>query len=656
MSDYAVRPDMTAPKPVGASTPATQLYRRLLGFAWQYKARLVLALVFSVIIAASFGAILVSMGTLVKVTFYEAPENPPPEHADPAAEIAEDIRSMSEALRGAFGWAPAALDTRFLDLVEAMRAEPMRALEFACVVVIVLALIIGIGRFLQEYFAGQVCTYVTTDLGEAMYKNIVHQPVGFYESRATGDILARFTNDIFMVNRGLTSVFVKLLREPIKVATFLAIAVSISPSLTLIGICVLPPVGYALTALGRKVRKNVRRSLQRMGTMASVVAETVRGIMIIKGFRMEAYETRRFMSETAKLRRFLMKTIRANAATSPITEIIMVIGLIIFVLISGRRVVAGTLHPADLLQLYFALAMMLDPVRKLASVNNNVQTSVASAERIFEFIDQPYRIVEAPDAVDLPPMATGLRFEGVSFSYDGEHTVLHNLEFAVRRGEMLALIGLSGAGKSTVAKLIPRFYDVTEGRITIDGVDIRRATFASLRDQIGIVTQDTILFNEAIRENITAGHDGYDEARICEAAAAAHALEFIEQLPGKFEARIGEGGSNLSGGQRQRLAIARAMLKDPTILLLDEATSSLDSHSERLIQDALDRFVAGRTTIVIAHRLSTIQRADRILVLDKGAVVEEGTHASLLAEHGLYARLYETQFAPNANKEGATPS
>jgi subfamily B ATP-binding cassette protein MsbA len=301
-------------------------------------------------------------------------------------------------------------------------------------------------------------------------------------------------------------------------------------------------------------------------------------------------------------------------------------------------------RPADLTVLFGALAMTIDPLRKLSSVNNLIQTSVASAERVFELIDAKPEIVEAAHPVALAPMREALEFHDVRFRYATGGEVLRGISLRIRKGEMIALVGFSGAGKSTLVKLIPRFYDPSAGSITLDGVDIRNASFQSLRDQIGIVTQDTILFAESIRANIAFGRTQYDEARVRAAAQAAHADEFIRRLPQGYDTVIGEGGGTLSGGQRQRLAIARAIIKDPAILILDEATSSLDSESERLIQDALDHFVQGRTTVVIAHRLSTVQRADRIVVLDAGQIAEMGTHAELMARGGTYRRLYEMQF------------
>lgn len=643
-TDFMTKPG-NAPKP---QSSAWKVYSRLIGYAWNYKGRLLLAILFALIIAASFGSMLVGLGTVVKVTLYEPPaaaESGAAQPAeDPAQKMADDIARNAVKMRKLIGWAPEGLDQRFMGLVTRMREDKMRALAITCILVVMTSFIIGVARFLQEYYAGAIGAFISTDLALAMYKNIVRQSLGFFESRPSGDILARFTNDIFMVNRGLAGVFVKLLREPFKALMFLAVAISVDPWLTLVGLCVLPPLAVSLNRLGQSVRRSVRRSLMKVASMASVVNETVRGMAIVKGFNMEEYETGRVYREIEKLRRFLRKMVKADAATEPITEFILVAGFAGFVMFSGYRVVSGKLDVGDLIQVYLALGFMLDPVRKLSAVNNMVQTSIASAERVFEFIDMKPSIVESPNAVALPPLRTALRFENVRFSYDGEREVLKGLDLEIKKGEMVALVGFSGAGKSTLAKLIPRFYDVASGAVTIDGADIREATFHSLREQISIVTQDTILFAESVRDNIAYGQTRFAEDRIRGAAQAAHALEFIENLPNAFDTVIGESGSTLSGGQRQRLAIARAIVKDPSILILDEATSSLDSESERHIQAALDRFVTGRTAVVIAHRLSTVQRADRIVVLDNGRVAEQGTHAELLAQGGIYKKLYDIQF------------
>jgi subfamily B ATP-binding cassette protein MsbA len=519
--------------------------------------------------------------------------------------------------------------------------------------VIAIALIGGLSRFVQEYFAGAIGASVSVQLGQEMYENIMRLSISFFEQRTSGEILARFTNDVFMVNRGLAGVFVRLFREPIKAVFFLILALKMDWSLTLTVLLVLPAIAYVMVSFGRKIKKSVRRSLEKIALMASAIAETVRGIIIVKAYCMEAYEIVRVRIEFGKLRKYLKKMVKADASVEPATEFLMVIGVVIFVLLANHAVEVGRLDSGKLVILFGALAAMMDPLRKLAVVNNLIQTSVASAERVFEFIDLKPDVVEAPDAIDLPLLRQALRFENVHFSYDGTTEVLRGIDLEIRKGEMVALVGFSGAGKSTIVKLIPRFYDVTGGAITLDGVDIRRGTFKSLRDQISIVTQDTILFNEAIRNNIAFGRTTYSKERVRQAAVAAHAAEFIERLRDRYETVIGESGGTLSSGQRQRLAIARAIIKDPTILILDEATSSLDSESEQAIQRAIEEFVVGRTSIVIAHRLSTIQRADRILVVDDGRIVEQGTHQELIARGGLYRRLYDVQFA--AARQEAEP-
>ncbi len=628
---------------------ARSIFLRLFGYALPYKGRVLVSLFFAMIIAVSFGTLLVLVGTGVRLTLYKAPDPAAiaagaPVGPDPAVEMAQRISEEASRIKERIGWAPENLDKRFLAAVDHMREQPMYALGVLSALVISLSFLVGIARFLQEYLAGSVCASVTTDIEREMYRNIIRQPMGFFEATASGEILSRFANDAFVVTQGLMDVFIKLMREPFKAVVLFAVALSVDPWLALVGMCVIPPVFYVLIFIGKKMRRSMRRSLERIASMVSLISESVHGIIIVKGYNMEAYEMDRVNAQIMKLGRYLRRLVRLDAAAGPVTEFMLIVGVVIFVMFSGYRVVRGELDFAGLTQLYLALALMLDPMRKLSNVNNILQKSAASAERVFEFIDLKPSIVEAPNAVELPPLRENVRFENVRFSYDGKTEVLKGIDIEIKKGENVALVGSSGAGKSTLAKLLPRFYDVSAGAIKIDGVDIRQATFTSLRDKISIVTQDTILFDDSIRVNIAYGQETYSDERIRDAARAAHAIEFIDKLEHGFDTVIGESGCTLSGGQRQRLAIARAIIKDPAILILDEATSSLDSESERLIQDALDRFVTGRTAIVIAHRLSTVQRADRILVIDDGRVVEQGTHQELLARGGIYNRLYKIQF------------
>jgi subfamily B ATP-binding cassette protein MsbA len=503
----------------------------------------------------------------------------------------------------------------------------------------------GLCRYFQEYLADSIGIRVALRLNREMFDNLVGLSHGFYERQSSGDIMSRFLTDAFSVNRGLVAVLVQLFREPIKVIFCIGLAMSVDPWISLLVIFVLSPILLVVSGVGRYVRVNVKRNLRRLGLLNSAVHEMIRGMTVIKAFGMEQSEGKRFQRVLHRVQKSLLRLSRANSAISPVSELILVSGVAFFLIISEQRVLSGDLATGDLVLLFGALAALFEPFRKLAKANNLIQTSIASASRVFEFIDMKPDVADRPGAVDIPPMRDVLRFENVYFSYTPGTDVLKGINFEIRQGEMVALVGLSGAGKTTVAKLIPRFYDVTGGRLTIDGTDIRDATLKSLRAQVGIVTQDTVLFNDTVRHNISFGHAEFSDDAIREAARKAHIDTFIESLPGGYGFTLSENGSNLSGGQRQRLAIARAILKDPAILILDEATSSLDSESEKAIQQAMDAFVVGRATVVIAHRLATIKRADRILVMEDGEVIEEGTHETLLARGGMYRRLYSLQFA-----------
>ncbi len=656
-----------------AKASAWSIYRRLLGYAFRYKARLAVSLLFAVIVAGSFTVMLAGVAGVVDIVFSEADlpngvtaeELTDDERADLArkqedlartqlvARYSGPIKKQLKRVDFLFSWSDEEVDARVGSLVEDMRDDGMQAIKVAGGIVIVLMFFAGLARFLQEYIAGTIGANISVTLAREMFENVMGLSLDFFEKHPTGEILARFTNDVFQVNRGLAGVFVKLLREPIKSVFFLTVAMSVDPFLTLLGLCVLPPVAIIMHRMGKKYKKSVRKSLQKIASMASVANETFSGITIVKGFCMESYEVGRTRGELDKLRRYLKRMVKVDAAIGPLVEMVIIVGIVAFILFAGRRVDANQMSGADVVTLFGALAMMLDPVRKLTSVNNLIQTSVASAERVFEFIDVKSSVVERDVPLHLSKLQKSLRFENVQFAYKEGTNVLSDIDLDIKKGEMVAFVGFSGAGKSTMVKLLPRFYDVTGGRVTIDGIDIRDASFTSLRGQISIVTQDTILFNESVRDNIAFGQSEYSEDRVALAARAAYAHKFIEDLPKGYDSVIGERGTTLSGGQRQRLAIARAIIKDPAILILDEATSSLDTESEQAIQKAIEEFVVGRTTIVIAHRLSTIQRADRIVVFDEGRIAEIGTHEELLAEGGIYQRLHEQQFRSNGNGEPA---
>jgi len=604
-------------------------YKRLIGYVLRYKLRLATSMILSLVVAGSFGAILVGATKGAEIVLADESR---------AEDMVADFRVEND-------WLPEWAINQYAGMVDRLNGGEMQGMWWIAGFVLLVSLVSGTARFFQEYLSASIATRVTIELGREMFANVIYLPLRFFEQRNTGEIIARQTNDVFMAGRGLTVVFMKLFREPIKALVFLSIALYYDPVLTAVALVVFPPVGIVIVKIGQQVRKRMRRSLERVATLQSAVKESADGITIIKAYGLEQRQAERVNAEYGGLRKQLLKMIKADAAIGPITEFILICGFASFILLSARRVLAGDMNAPNLIVLYGALGMMLDPIRKLSSVNNAIQSSVASAQRAFEFIDLESNLTDAPGAFALPRLEENIRFEHLAFSYEPEEPVLTDVDFEIRKGEMVAVVGYSGQGKTTLAKLVPRLYDVNDGAITIDGTDIRKATIRSLRDQIGIVTQDTVLFDDTVAANIAAGSPDATQDDIERAAKAANAAGFIDELPQGYETPLGEDGSRLSGGQRQRLAIARALLKDPAILILDEATSSLDSESEQAIQQAIESFVVGRTTLVIAHRLSTIRRADRIVVIDSGRVAEQGTHEELIAKpEGIYGRLYRVQF------------
>jgi subfamily B ATP-binding cassette protein MsbA len=404
-------------------------------------------------------------------------------------------------------------------------------------------------------------------------------------------------------------------------------------------IIVLPVVQF-----GKRLRRTTHRSQERMADIATLLEETIRGVRIVKAFTMEKFEIGRFREATRKHLAWNLKAQRVQALTSPVMELLAGFCMLALFSYAHRRIAAGTLTTGQFVSFLTALAAMYAPVKKLNKVNLSLNTALSAAERVFRMLDIDNEVKEKPGAIELRSVGAGVRYEHVSFAY-GNEPVLRNVDLAIAPGEIVALVGGSGAGKSTFVNLLPRFYDVNAGRITVDGIDIRDVTLQSLRGLMGFVTQEVVLFNDTVRNNIAYGRADADDQHVIDAARAANAHEFISALPQGYDTHIGESGVLLSGGQRQRLAIARALFKDPPILVLDEATSALDTESERLVQQALNNLMRGRTTLVIAHRLSTIRSAHKIVAMDKGQIVESGTHEELLARRGVYRKLHDLQFA-----------
>ena len=500
--------------------------------------------------------------------------------------------------------------------------------------------------WMSGQLGAQLQEFVTRDLRDAFYRHLQRLPLGYYTQTRAGQILARVLQDTQATKALVVEIVTRSLQSGATVVLTIVALVAISWELTLIALVIAPLLIALLQPLLRKLRKGHRRLGNQYGEIASVVQESVSGIRLVKAFQAEPYEERRFVEASDRYARGMVRVTRIAALAQPITETVGTAIAVAILWIGAREVlVDGALTGAALITFLILVMRMLQPLKQLSQVPTTAQQSLAAAERLFETLDTPTETARDRGTRQVAEFRSAVTFEGVSFAYEpGAAPVLADVSFTARRGEVVALVGPSGAGKSTLVDLIPRFYEPTGGRILIDGVDSRDITLASLRSLTGIVSQDTVLFNDTVRSNIAYGRPGaYSDAQVEAAARAANAHAFITDLPDGYDTVLGERGTRLSGGQRQRLAIARALLIDPPILILDEATSALDTESERLVQEAIERLLAGRTVFVIAHRLSTIEYADQILVLDRGRVAERGTHAELLARRGTYARLHALQ-------------
>ncbi|RMH49836.1 MAG: lipid A export permease/ATP-binding protein MsbA [Zetaproteobacteria bacterium] len=512
--------------------------------------------------------------------------------------------------------------------------------------VIVLYLVKGAAYYGQTYLMGWVGQRVIHDLRNQLYQRITEQSLAFFSHRKTGELMARISADTLLVQGAVTTAVTSLMRDALSALFLLGVVFYQDWLLATIAFTVLPLVVYPIVRFGRRMRSATFDGQAALGAISSLVEETISGIRVVKAFAMEEYENRRFRRLTAEFFRCQMRVMRVQALSFPIMELLAGFGIAGVLLYGGVRISSGATTPGALVSFLAALIMLYEPVKRLSNANNVIQQGIAAAGRVFEVMDAPVAVRDPERPVAMAPFSRAIALEGVSLRYEGDaRLVLDGIDLTVEYGRVVALVGSSGAGKSSLVNLIPRFMDPTEGRVTIDGVDLRRLSRRALRRQIALVTQEVVLFNDTVRNNLAYGFDQVDEERLHAAAQAANAHDFIMKLPQGYDTLIGERGVILSGGQRQRLALARALFKDAPILILDEATSALDSESERLVQQAIDRLMAGRTTIVIAHRLSTIRHADTIVVLDRGRIVQQGRHEELLARGGRYRELYELQFA-----------
>ncbi|MBU2056036.1 MAG: lipid A export permease/ATP-binding protein MsbA [Proteobacteria bacterium] len=519
-------------------------------------------------------------------------------------------------------------------------------LKWIPLAVIAIYLTKGACNYAQTVLMNFIGQRIIADLRAELYRKIQTQSLAFFTKNPTGILMSRITNDVGYIQGAVSEAVTALLKDSFTLVGLVFVIFYRDWGLAIIAMFVFPLAVYPIAKFGQKMRQIAIRTQVTLGSLTTLLQETISGTRIVKAFSMEEYENRRFSGENERLFRLNLKAVSINAISSPFMEFLGGMGISAIIFYGGYQVIQGQSTPGTFFSFLTALIMLYEPVKRLTNVNNTIQQGIAGAQRVFGIIDLVPEIQNAPGASPLPPILREIEIRNVDFRYE-ETPVLRNIHLTIRAGEVVAFVGMSGGGKTTLVNLIPRFYDVTEGAILIDGRDIRTVTVESLRGQIAIVTQQTILFNDTVRSNIAYGDIARTEEEIVAAAKAANAHAFILRLPMGYDTLIGEQGTKLSGGERQRISIARALLKDAPILILDEATSALDSEAEIEVQDALENLMKGRTTLVIAHRLSTIRNADRIVVLVNGEIREEGAHEGLLARQGEYCRLYNMQFKDN---------
>ncbi|APG25492.1 MAG: ABC transporter ATP-binding protein [Syntrophotalea acetylenica] len=512
------------------------------------------------------------------------------------------------------------------------------------IIVLGLALIKGAGRYIQEYFIKTAGQLVVQDIRNDLYRHSMNLSMGYFSRSSTGNVMSRILNDVGSLQRTAADVVVEGLRESFTLVGLTVVAFQSDWRLASIAFVVMPISIVPASVIGRRIKDNTRRGQGALGNLTRVLQESLAGIKVIKAFGTETRESERFRKENQRFYYFIRKVLKYDSAATPVVEILSSIGIGAVLWYGIQRVSQGAMTQGDLSSFLAAMLMMYAPLKRLTKVSNAVQRALGSAERVFELMDEKLDIVDREDALVAARPAGHIRFDHVGFSY-GEEPVLHDFNLAIQAGEIVALVGPSGSGKSTIIGLLNRFYDPQQGRILIDGQDIRQLTQQSLKQSIALVDQETFLFNDTIRNNIRYGRPEATDGEVEKAASLAYADEFLSVMPEGYETVIGDRGVRLSGGQRQRICIARAILRDAPILLLDEATSALDTESEAMVQKALVNLMENRTTIVVAHRLSTVMHADKIVVLENGRICETGRHQDLLSGEGLYRRLYEMQFA-----------
>ncbi len=612
-------------------------YLRLLRYArpyWAYLTGSTLCILFYTIFSS---ASLISILPFLEVVFYSG-EQTQTSQVSPAP-----TPGMPAWSSPTFSKLTASAKQKLYDFV--LGQGKNQALLRLCALIIVLMVCKNLFDYFQAILMAHVEQGVIKDLRNDMYRHLNALSLNYFNRTRTGQLMSRITSDVNMVNGGISAVLVTMIKSPLLIITYLSVAFILSWKLTLAALTILPLSLGIINGIGRRMRRASSLSQEKMADVASALQETITGARVVKAFAMEEYEIRNFEQETHSYFKTLLRVNRISKLAGPLNEALGAIVGVGILWFGGQQVLAGqVLSPSEFILFLLMIFSVMQPVKNLSDVNTRLQEAIAAGDRIFELLDTAPEVVSLPGAVQVERFEKSIRFASVAFSYDAGTPVLRDLNFEVRKGQILAIVGPSGAGKSTLVDLLPRFYDPSHGMILFDGVDLRELEVKSLRQLMGIVTQETILFHGSVRNNIAYGLKEVPETKLAEAAQAANAHRFIIELPKGYDSVIGERGLKLSGGQRQRLAIARALLKNPPILILDEATSALDSESELLVQQAIERLMANRTSFVIAHRLSTILHADQIIVVDRGRIVQRGTHDELLVQSGIYQKLYKMQF------------
>lgn len=609
------------------------VFRRVITYMRPYRKRLVLSVLCSIIYSVFSGVSIYLIIPLLETLFGGSSSGPtvvvPGSPSLVPGWLVEMKARVSQAIQGAI-----------------FNGNPHDSLFRICAVIVLAFLIKNLFGYLQSNLMTSIEQGLVRDLRNTLYRHIHELPLAYFSNERTGNLISRITNDVTVVNSGISATFYTLIKEPLLVLVYLTIALALSWKLTLISFVVFPLALMVIALVGRRVHSESRLAQERIADVTSVLHETISGVKVVKAFGMEEFENKKFSRENAGYFRTILKINKIRNIASPTTEFLSAVAGGIVIWYGGLLVLDhAEMSASEFLGFLFAIFQLMPPIKELSSVNNRVQEATAAGRRIFEILDTEPNIRNVPDPVRVRDFTSSIEFTNVSFQYNPGDIVLADINLRIDKGEVVAIVGPSGSGKSTLVDLIPRFYDPTTGTITIDGVDLLVVELKSLREKIGIVTQETILFNDTVRNNIAYGLEDCPIEKVMEAARAANAHTFIKEMPNGYESVIGERGVKLSGGERQRLALARAILKNPPILILDEATSALDTESEILVQEAIEHLMEGRTSIVIAHRLSTVQHADRIFVLEAGRIVEVGKHDQLLLNsNGLYRKLYELQF------------